>query len=109
MKREAKPRPVSTIQKKAEASTTMMKTITEVIQVSLRLGHTILRASARTWLKNWAGEVRGLATGASTVTVEADAEAAAIWGLAPAAGLPVRRPEVNLDLAMGSRGLFVNA
>ena len=41
MMRDAKPRPVSTIQKKAAAISTMMKTITEVIQVSLRLGHTI--------------------------------------------------------------------
>ncbi len=52
MKRDAKPSPVSTIQKKAEAIRTMMKTITDVIQVSLRLGQTILRASARTWLAN---------------------------------------------------------
>jgi hypothetical protein len=35
-----------------------MKTITEVIQVSLRLGQTILRPSARTWLANCGIEVR---------------------------------------------------
>src|SRR6478672_4382247 len=60
MKREAKVRPASTTKKKIEAITTMMKTITEVIQVSLRLGHTILRPSARTWLANCGMDVRSL-------------------------------------------------
>jgi hypothetical protein len=77
----------------------MMKTITEVIQVSLRLGHTILRPSARTWLKNWAGLVRFFGAESSTVTVVA-AALPAVWGRAPAAGFPVRRPPVNLDLAI---------
>src|SRR5690606_8081295 len=62
----------------------MMKTITEVIHVSLRLGHTILRASARTWLKNWPGEVRFLGSGASTVIV--CAAAGTVWGFAPIRG-----------------------
>ena len=53
MMREAKPRPVSTTQKNAAASSTMMKTITEVIQVSLRLGHTILRAKRDALLGLW--------------------------------------------------------
>ena len=78
MKREANARPVSTRKKNTEAIATMMKTITEVIQVSLRLGHTILRPSARTWLKNCIGETFGLAgAGASTVTVWAPAAAGA--------------------------------
>src|SRR5215217_4297205 len=65
---EAKVRPASTTKKNTLATTTMMKTITEVIQVSLRLGHTILRASARTWLANCGIEVRFLAVGASAAT-----------------------------------------
>ena len=84
---------LSTIQKKAAANSTMISTITEVIQVSLRLGHTILRPSARTWLKNWAGERRGLAgAGASTVTVWAPAAAGAAPGF--------RRPVYDLALAI---------
>jgi hypothetical protein len=45
-----------------------MKTITEVIQVSLREGQVILRPSARTWLMNWGMEVRFFGAGASTAT-----------------------------------------
>ena len=48
----AKLRMVLTIQKNMAARTTMIATMTEVIQVSLRLVHVILRASARTSRKN---------------------------------------------------------
>src|SRR5690606_9024024 len=52
----------------------------------------ILRASARTWLKNWTGETRGLAgDGVSTVTV---------WPLEAVAAAGVRRPILVLALAI---------
>src|SRR5690606_21105592 len=93
-KRVTNPRPVSTTQKKAAAISTMMKTITEVIQVSLRLGHTILRASARTWLMNCGIDVFFLGAGASTATVAAPGAAAAVWFPA------VRRPPGVFALAI---------
>ena len=49
----AKLRAVLTSQKNSAARTTMIATITEVIQVSLRLVQVILRASARTSRKNF--------------------------------------------------------
>src|ERR1700751_1245454 len=50
--------------------TTMIATITEVIQVSLRLGQVILRASARTSRKNWAGVVFFFAGGGAPAAGE---------------------------------------
>src|SRR5579862_9159625 len=63
--------PASTSQKKIIATTTMMATITEVIQVSRRVVQVILRASERTSRANCASVVFFLA-GAS---VEADGPA----------------------------------
>jgi hypothetical protein len=60
----------------------MMKTITEVIQVSLRLGHTILRPSARTWLRNCGIETRGF-FGASAATAAPAIAGWAVWGRRP--------------------------
>src|SRR4051812_28074239 len=65
------PRPVSTSQKKIAATTTMMNTITEVIQVSLRLVQVILRISARTSWKNCTGLVRFFGAGAEAARAEA--------------------------------------
>jgi len=50
-------RALSTPQKNRDASSTMIATMTEVIQVSLRLVQVILRASARTSRANCAGLV----------------------------------------------------
>ena len=82
--------PESTIQKNSVAIRTMMKTITEVIQVSLRLGQTILRASARTWLKNCGIEVFYFGAAESIVTVAgAPAATGALPGRKPGrVGLP---------------------
>src|SRR5690242_12498132 len=68
--------PASTSQKKMAANTTMMATITEVIQVSRRVVQVILRASERTSRANWAIEVRFL--GASDAKALGAAIAAAV-------------------------------
>ena len=54
----AKLRMELTIQKNSAARTTMIATMTEVIQVSLRLVQVILRASARTSRKNFGAFIR---------------------------------------------------
>jgi len=78
----AKPMPPSTAVKNSEASTTMMKTITEVIQVSLRVVQVILRASARTSRKNCTGLVRFFGAGAAAPVAPAPAGAIAAAVLA---------------------------
>src|SRR5579864_7022373 len=52
------PKRASTPKKNRAAATTMMPTITEVIQVSFQLVQVTLRASARTSRRNWAGLTR---------------------------------------------------
>ena len=76
----AKPMPPSTAMKNSDATTTMMKTITEVIQVSLRVVQVILRVSARTSRKNCTGLVRffGAAGAALVAAAPAGAIAAAV-------------------------------
>src|SRR5687768_2773038 len=70
-------RPKSTSPKKAAARATMMPTITEVIQVSLRLVQVILRPSARTSRKNCGSGVRFLG-GVCAADEEPPAMAAAV-------------------------------
>src|SRR5436189_4667085 len=67
----------STSQKKAAEISTMMNTITEVIQVSRREVQVILRASARTSWANWTGLVRFFG-GAGAARADAGAIAAAV-------------------------------
>src|SRR5690606_33725653 len=83
MWRDANASPVSTTKKNTAAMVTMMKTITEVIQVSLRLGHTILRRSAFTWLTNCGMEVRFFGADASAATAAPAMAGWAVWGRRP--------------------------
>src|SRR3569832_2214742 len=89
---------MSTTKKKAVVMPSMMKTITEVIQVSLRLGQVILRASSRTCRKNRAGLTRRLGAGLSWGAMTA-AEAWA-WGFLPCPNFPPRAEPGALFLAM---------
>src|SRR5690606_36413999 len=66
---------------------------TEVIQVCLRLGLVILRASARTWPRNWIGETLGFAIAGSAATV-------CTAGVAGPLFAPPRRPRVPFGLAI---------
>src|SRR6202012_5105475 len=75
----------STRNRNSETVTTMMNTITEVIQVSLREVQVTLRASARTSAMNCGRLVRFFGAGASTEAVGATAALAA--GLAAGAVL----------------------
>src|SRR3569832_1848804 len=89
---------MSTTKKKAVVMPSMMKTITEVIQVSLRLGQVILRASSRTCRKNRAGLTRRLGAGLSWGAMTA-AEAWA-WGFLPCPNFPPRVVSGVLFLAL---------
>ena len=78
--------------------TTMITTITEVIQVSFRLVQVILRASARTSRKNSTGRMRGFGGDASTGSARRRrAPAACPW-----APRPVFRPARPLNGALGA-------
>src|SRR5262245_25312563 len=80
-------RPASTRAKKTAASTTMIATITEVIQVSLRVVQVILRVSARTSLANCARLVFFFGWLCATAAGEAIAAAALAARLLIACGV----------------------
>src|SRR6185437_2829540 len=63
----------STRNRNSDTAITMISTITEVIQVSLREVQVTLRASARTSAMNWAGLTRVFGAGASTEAAGATA------------------------------------
>src|SRR5687768_9510820 len=87
----------SATKKNSDVTMTMMKTITEVIQVSLRVVQVILRASARTSRKNWAGDTR--LRGGSAVTVPAPPGVAGTGGRVVRDLLDVGRLPVGLAMA----------